>query len=90
MSVNNTHLGFEEIRARLAKCKSVFFVGAGGINMSSLAIITNLELSNSVLQVESVIKRSPYSISTSGITRRERFLIWSANSLNLASSVRSI
>lgn len=40
MSVNNTHLGFEEISARLARCKSVFFVGAGGINMSSLAIIT--------------------------------------------------
>lgn len=40
MSVNNTHLGYEVINERLAKCKSVFFIGAGGINMSSLAIIT--------------------------------------------------
>ena len=40
MAVNNTHLGFEEINERLSKCKSVFFIGAGGINMSSLAIIT--------------------------------------------------
>ena len=40
MSVNNTHLGFEAIKEKLAKCKSVFFIGAGGINMSSLAIIT--------------------------------------------------
>ena len=40
MSVNNTHLGFDEINERLARCKSVFFIGAGGINMSSLAIIT--------------------------------------------------
>ncbi len=40
MSVNNTHLGFEVINERLKDCKSVFFIGAGGINMSSLAIIT--------------------------------------------------
>lgn len=40
MSVNNTHLGAEEISARLKKCNSVFFIGAGGINMSSLALIT--------------------------------------------------
>lgn len=40
MSVNNTHLGSEEIFRRLEKCHSVFFIGAGGINMSSLALIT--------------------------------------------------
>ena len=40
MSVNNTHLGFEAINESLKKCKSIFFIGAGGINMSSLAIIT--------------------------------------------------
>ncbi len=40
MSVNNTHLGSEEIARRLESCKSVFFIGAGGINMSSLALIT--------------------------------------------------
>lgn len=40
MSVNNTHYGSEEIEKRLCACRSVFFVGAGGINMSSLAIIT--------------------------------------------------
>ncbi|MBR4296044.1 MAG: UDP-N-acetylmuramate--L-alanine ligase [Clostridia bacterium] len=40
MSVNNTHLGVYEINEKLSKCKSVFFIGAGGINMSSLAIIT--------------------------------------------------
>lgn len=40
MSVNNTHLGSAEISRRLEKCQSVFFIGAGGINMSSLALIT--------------------------------------------------
>ena len=40
MSVENTHLGAAEAAKRLEKCKSVFFIGAGGINMSSLAIIT--------------------------------------------------
>ena len=40
MSVCNTHLGFERINEVLENCRSVFFIGAGGINMSSLAIIT--------------------------------------------------
>lgn len=40
MSVENTHLGYVTINERLSKCRSVFFIGAGGINMSSLAIIT--------------------------------------------------
>ncbi len=40
MSVCNTHLGYERINEALAGCGSVFFLGAGGINMSSLAIIT--------------------------------------------------
>lgn len=40
MSIENTHFGFAEIDKRIKNCKSVFFIGAGGINMSSLAIIT--------------------------------------------------
>ena len=40
MSVNNTHFGSAEISRRLERCNSVFFIGAGGINMSSLALIT--------------------------------------------------
>ena len=40
MSVCNTHLGYERINEAISSCKSVFFIGAGGINMSSLAIIT--------------------------------------------------
>ena len=40
MSVENTHLGAGAIGEALKHCKSVFFIGAGGINMSSLAIIT--------------------------------------------------
>lgn len=40
MSLNNTHYGAEEIGKRLAGCKSIFFIGVGGINMSSLALIS--------------------------------------------------
>lgn len=37
MSVKNTHFGAEEIRHRLSTCRSLFFIGIGGISMSALA-----------------------------------------------------
>ncbi len=40
MSTENTHFGKEYIAKALSSCKSVFFIGIGGINMSSLAHIT--------------------------------------------------
>lgn len=40
MSVSNTHFGANRIGEMLKDCKSVFFCGIGGINMSSLAHIT--------------------------------------------------
>ncbi|MBO5305525.1 MAG: UDP-N-acetylmuramate--L-alanine ligase [Clostridia bacterium] len=42
MSTENTHFGAAKIGEMLGKCKSVFFIGVGGINMSSLALITKL------------------------------------------------
>lgn len=41
MSVPNTHFGAEKIKELLAGAKSIFFVGIGGINMSSLAEISH-------------------------------------------------
>ena len=41
MSVKNTHFGAESISKMLKDCKSVYFIGIGGINMSSLAHITH-------------------------------------------------
>ncbi len=41
MSVNNTHYGAVAIKAMLSDCKSIYFIGIGGINMSSLAHITH-------------------------------------------------
>ena len=41
MSVENTHLGAERIAALMKECKSVYFIGIGGINMSSLAHLTH-------------------------------------------------
>lgn len=41
MSVENTHFGAERIACMLDGCKSVYFIGIGGINMSSLAHITH-------------------------------------------------
>ncbi len=41
MSIANTHFGAKEISRRLENCKSIFFVGIGGINMSSLAHISH-------------------------------------------------
>ena len=43
MSVVNTHFGANRIKEMLDGCKSVFFIGIGGINMSSLAHATLLE-----------------------------------------------
>ena len=40
MSTENTHYGAEKIRQMLEGCHSVFFIGVGGVNMSSLALIT--------------------------------------------------
>ncbi len=37
MSVENTHYGAERIGELLRNCKSIYFIGIGGINMSSLA-----------------------------------------------------
>ena len=42
MSVSNTHFGYNKINDIMRSCreKSVFFIGAGGIMMSSLALLT--------------------------------------------------
>ncbi|MBP3370486.1 MAG: UDP-N-acetylmuramate--L-alanine ligase [Clostridia bacterium] len=40
MSISNTHFGAQRIAEMLKDCKSIFFVGIGGINMSSLAHIS--------------------------------------------------
>ena len=40
MSTPNTHFGASKIKDMMSCCKSVYFIGAGGINMSSLALIT--------------------------------------------------
>ena len=42
MATPNTHFGVENIRLMLEKCKSIYFIGIGGINMSSLAHISHL------------------------------------------------
>lgn len=42
MSTPNTHFGAKKIEELLAPCKSIFFIGIGGINMSSLAHISHL------------------------------------------------
>lgn len=40
MAIENTHLGAECIGASLENCKAIYFIGIGGINMSSLAHIS--------------------------------------------------
>ena len=42
MSTPNTHYGSEKIERMLDGCKSIFFIGIGGITMSSLAHISHL------------------------------------------------
>ena len=37
MSVENTHYGAEQIAAAMQGCKSIFFIGIGGVSMSALA-----------------------------------------------------
>ena len=41
MALENTHYGAERIAAMLRDCKSIFFIGIGGINMSSLSHVTH-------------------------------------------------
>ena len=43
MSLENTHYGADAIRRSLASCHNLFFIGIGGISMSSLAQISLLE-----------------------------------------------
>ncbi|MBQ8849704.1 MAG: UDP-N-acetylmuramate--L-alanine ligase [Clostridia bacterium] len=40
MATENTHFGAARIEKALENCKSIFFIGIGGINMSSLAHIS--------------------------------------------------
>ena len=40
MALENTHYGYEQIGKMLADCRSIFFIGIGGISMSSLAQIS--------------------------------------------------
>ena len=42
MATPNTHFGAENIALMLKDCKSIYFIGIGGINMSSLAHISHL------------------------------------------------
>ena len=42
MAVNNTHFGAEDIARKLSGKKSIYFLGIGGITMSSLAHVTFL------------------------------------------------
>ncbi len=41
MSLGNTHYGYERIKRLMQDCRSVFFIGIGGISMSSLAEMTH-------------------------------------------------
>jgi len=40
MATENTHYGAERIGKMLASCRSIYFIGIGGINMSSLAHVS--------------------------------------------------
>ena len=42
MATPNTHFGAKNIELMLNDCKSIYFIGIGGINMSSLAHISHL------------------------------------------------
>lgn len=42
MATANTHFGAKNIHLMLENCKSIYFIGIGGINMSSLAHISRL------------------------------------------------
>ena len=43
MSVSNTHYGAEKIGEMLRRCRSLFFIGIGGISMSALAVLSKKE-----------------------------------------------
>ena len=40
MAIANTHYGYDAIKKMMGKAKKVFFIGVGGISMSSLAAMT--------------------------------------------------
>ena len=42
MSVNNTHYGARRIGEILSGIRSIYFIGIGGINMSSLAHLSHI------------------------------------------------
>ena len=42
MSIENTHFGAKHISDLLSSAKKIFFIGVGGVSMSSLAVITKL------------------------------------------------
>lgn len=42
MSTPNTHFGAERIAEMLRSCQSIYFIGIGGVNMSSLAHLTRI------------------------------------------------
>ncbi len=66
MAIENTHFGAERIAETLRDCKSVFFIGIGGISMSSLARMTAHEgfLAGGSDRVETPLTRS---LEASGI-----------------------
>ena len=41
MALDNTHFGAKKIKDILSNKKSIFFIGVGGVNMSSLALISH-------------------------------------------------
>ena len=41
MSIENTHFGAKEIARMLAGCKSIYFIGIGGISMAALAQLSH-------------------------------------------------
>ena len=42
MSIVNTHFGAARISDMLSACKKIFFIGVGGVSMSSLAQMTKM------------------------------------------------
>ena len=43
MAIENTHFGSDKINSILKKSRKIFFIGIGGVSMSSLAHITARE-----------------------------------------------
>ena len=42
MSIENTHFGADKIGEMISLCKKIFFIGVGGVSMSSLAQMTKM------------------------------------------------